>query len=481
MRWPAGIRIAATSRFTLAKHTNPLHETPLVRVKRKGQILNRREMLAGTAAGLLAQFPMAGLLARDVTPTRRFPTGFRWGAATAAYQTEGNNVNSDIWLLEGMQPTTYVERSGDAANSFDLWPVDLDLVKGMGLNTYRFSLEWSRIEPEPGLFSIAMLDHYKAMIEGCHARGIAPFVTFNHFTTPIWFAARGGWSNAEASELFARYCERTARHLADGIDHAATLNEPNLVGMLEVALPGGRGRALIGPDKAMQEAAARKLGVEAFLSGNPVFVPDRETVQQNLMAGHKAGRAAIQSIRSSLPVGVCLAMNDDHAAPGGEAMRDSIRAQLYDRWLEAARNDDFLGVQNYYRAIWGAEGKRPAPDGAMRNAGGSEIYLPSLSGAVRYAHSRCPRPIFVTEHGVDTKDDSQRCAMIAGALEGLHAAISEGVPVLGYIHWSLIDNFEWFQGYKPRYGLHNLDRQTFRRTAKPSAHLLGKIARANHL
>ena len=114
---------------------------------------------------------------------------------------------------------------------------------------------------------------------------------------------------------------RTARHLADGIDHAATLNEPNLVGMLEVALPGGRGKALIGPDKAMQEAAARKLGVASFLSGNPIYVPDRHVVQANLIAGHKAGRAAIHSVRSSLPVGVSLAMNDDQAVPGGEAMR----------------------------------------------------------------------------------------------------------------------------------------------------------------
>lgn len=438
-------------------------------------------MLAGSAAGLVAHFPMAKAVASNVKTSRRFPAGFRWGAATAAYQTEGNNLNSDIWLLENIQPTTFVERSGDAANSFALWPVDLDLIKGMGLNTYRFSLEWSRIEPEPGLFSIAMLDHYKAIIAGCHARGIAPFVTFNHFTTPIWFAARGGWSNPEAPDLFARYCERAARHLADGIDHAATLNEPNLVGMLEVALPGGRGKALIGPDRAMQEAAARKLGVATFLSGNPVYVPDRNVVQANLIAGHKAGRAAIRAVRSRLPVGVSLAMNDDQAVPGGEAMRDSIRANLYDRWLEAARDDDFLGVQNYYRAIWGAEGKLPAPEGTMRNAGNSEIHPPSLAGAVRYAYAKCPRPIFVTEHGVDTTDDSQRCALITGALGELHKAILDGIPVFGYLHWSFIDNFEWFQGYKPRYGLYSLDRTTFRRTAKPSADLLGTIARANGL
>jgi beta-glucosidase len=124
-----------------------------------------------------------------------FPQGFLWGAATAGHQVEGNNTNSDVWLEEHVQPTVYAEPSADSANSFELWNTDLDLVKGLGLNTYRFSLEWARIEPEPDLFSIAMLDHYKAMIAGCHARGLTPVVTFNHFTTPRWFASRGGWSH----------------------------------------------------------------------------------------------------------------------------------------------------------------------------------------------------------------------------------------------------------------------------------------------
>ncbi|HEX7742952.1 MAG TPA: family 1 glycosylhydrolase, partial [Sphingobium sp.] len=132
-----------------------------------------------------------------------FPKGFLWGAATAAHQVEGNNVNSDSWALEHVKPTMFAEPSGDAANSFELWPTDLDLVRNMGLNTYRFSLEWARIEPEPGQFSVAMLDHYKAMIEGCRARGLTPVVTFNHFTTPRWFAAMNGWADPQAPSRFA--------------------------------------------------------------------------------------------------------------------------------------------------------------------------------------------------------------------------------------------------------------------------------------
>jgi beta-glucosidase len=121
------------------------------------------------------------------------------------------------------KPSIFLEKSGDATNSFELWPTDLELVRNLGLNAYRFSLEWSRVEPEPGQFSLAMLDHYKAIIEGCRARGITPFVTFNHATTPRWFAAAGGWTSPSSPDLFARYCERAARHLGGSIGYAATL------------------------------------------------------------------------------------------------------------------------------------------------------------------------------------------------------------------------------------------------------------------
>ena len=311
-------------------------------------MIDRRTMLAAAAvaaAGLPA-FAVAGspAFAAAASPARpprpadpRFPQGFLWGVATAAHQVEGNNVNSDVWAMEQARPTVYAEPSGDAANSFALWPVDLDLVKGMGLNTYRFSLEWARIEPASGQFSVAMLDHYKAMIDGCRERGLHAMVTFNHFTTPAWFAALGGWSNPDAPALFARYCERAARHLAAGISHATTLNEPNLSGLLDVVLPGDIGPRLLMADKAMQEAAARDHAVARFLPGNPLYVADPEVVQAHLLAGHRLGRAAIKAVRTDLPVGVSLAVIDDQSAGPG-SLRDEMRARLYQPWLEAARD-----------------------------------------------------------------------------------------------------------------------------------------------
>jgi beta-glucosidase len=440
---------------------------------------DRRSFLGAVLAAGAGAVALPGA-ARAAAFNPRFPEGFLWGAATAAYQVEGNNVGSDVWAMEHARPTVYAEPSGDAANSFALWPVDLDLVKSLGLNSYRFSLEWGRIEAAKGEFSVGMLDHYKAMIEGCRARGLAPVVTFNHFTTPVWFAAQGGWSNPEAPSLFARYCERAARHLASGIGYATTLNEPNLSGVLDLVLPGDIGKRLLAADQAMQAAAARAHGVARFLPGNPLYVADPQVVQAHLLAGHKAGRDAIKAVRPDLPVGVSLAIIDDQAA-GAHSLRDAMREKLYRPWLEAARGNDFVGVQNYERTVWDEHGRLPAPKGTETNDAGAEVYPASLADVVRYAHDASGAPVMVTEHGINSADDAKRARLIPAALKELKRAIDDGVPVLGYMHWSLIDNYEWVFGYGPRFGLCALDRKTFARTPKPSAAVLGAIARKNAL
>ena len=442
--------------------------------------MDRRHALAGLSAALAAPaFALAGeqgSAPEERIAKGRFPTGFLWGAATAGHQVEGNNTASDLWLLEHLTPTVFAEPSGDADNSFELWRTDLDLVRAIGLNTYRFSLEWARIEPEPGQFSRAMLDHYRAMIDGCRQRSLTPMVTFNHFTAPRWFSAQGGWTNPRAPDAFARYCERAARHLAAGIGYATTLNEPNLPRILRGRLPP----PLLETQRAMLAAAARACGTGRFVAANSVNEEDIDAMLPIMIAGHKAGRAAIKAVRPELPVGVSLAMFDDQAAGEG-SQRDAQRAAMYGAWLEAVRDDDFLGVQNYERARYDAGGRLPPPADAKLNAMGSEIYPPSLGNAVRYAHAATGLPILVTEHGLGTGDDAQRAAFIPAALGGLKAAIDAGVPVKGYVHWTLLDNFEWIFGFRPKYGLVAVDRTTFRRTPKPSAAVLGAIARRNAL
>lgn len=437
-------------------------------------MIDRRTLLVASAAGAaLAAAPAFAQGGR-----RTFPQGFLWGAATSGHQVEGNNINADLWLLENIEPTIFAEPSGDTVNQFELWPQDLDMIKAMGLNTYRFSLEWSRIEPEPGMFSLAMLDHYKAVIEGCRARGLHPVVTFQHFTAPRWFSAAGGWTNKEAPALFARYCTRAAEHLAGGISHAVTMNEPQLLRLLRAldVLPEG---ALMG-QRAMLDAAARASGTEKFTTANVANWDDLDTMEGLMIEGHHAARAAIKAVRPDLPVGVSLAMSDDQAM-GATSLRDAKREEMYGAWLRAVRDDDFLGVQNYDRAVWDANGRVAPPADAPRNWSGSEIYPLSLAGAVRYAHGETNLPIMVTEHGFGTDDDAVRARFIPEALAGLQAAIADDVPVLGYVHWSLMDNYEWIFGYKPRYGLVAVDRTNFARTPKPSAGVLGQIARANAL
>lgn len=415
------------------------------------------------------------------TRTKTFPSGFLWGAATAGHQVEGNNSGSDVWFLENIRPTVFAEPSGDACNSLELWPRDLDLVKQLGLNTYRFSLEWARIEPEPGFVSIAMLDHYKAIIDGCRARGLTPMVTYNHYTAPRWFAAQGGWTQSQAPGVFARFCERaTRRHLGAGIGYATTLNEPNIMFVLKRLLP----EPILTAQRAMLAAAARACASTKFVSANAANTEDIDVMTQNLIAGHKAARAAIKEVRPELPVGVSLAMFDDQAV-GRDSKRDTVRAELYGEWLEAARGNDFIGVQNYQRERYDAKGALPPPDGARVNYMGAEIYPPSLGGAVRYAHGATGVPVIVTEHGIglggENEDDALRATFISESLAGLKAAIDAGVPVKGYIHWSLLDNFEWIFGYRPRFGLVAVDRRTFERKPKPSAAIYSAIAQRNAL
>jgi len=195
-----------------------------------------------------------------------------------------------------------------------------------------------------------------------------------------------------------------------------------------------------------------------------------------LEAGHVAGRAAIKAHRPDLPVGLSIAVIDDVVDGDNASLRDRKRAEVYQRWLELAREDDFVGVQNYERVPYDGDGAVPPPEGSPLNQMGTAIEPLSLAGAVSYAHSVSRVPVLVTEHGMATPDDTFRAAFIEPALAGLLDAIDDGVPVLGYCHWTLLDNFEWIFGYDFHYGLYEVDRDTFERTPKPSAAAYAALA-----
>jgi beta-glucosidase len=400
---------------------------------------------------------------------------FLWGVAGAGHQTEGGNTLSDTWFLENVQPTIFREPSGPACDSYTRWRSDVDLAAGLGLNAYRFSVEWARVEPSPGEFSTSALDHYEAIVDHCLASGLAPVVTYNHFTSPHWFAARGGWLNPEAPELFARYCTEVTARFGDRLAVAVTMNEPNLTRLLTwMDLPS----FVRDLERATLTAASAAAGVPRYRAANVMLPEEMDAMADGMEAGHRAARAAIKALQPSLPVGFSLAVADDVAVGADAGVRDRKRAEVYERWLKLARTDDYLGVQNYERLYYDGSGAVPPGPDVPRNQMGSGIEPDSLAGAIRYVHAETGIPVLVTEHGISTPDDSSRAAFLPPALEGLQSVIAEGVPVLGYLHWTLLDNFEWIFGYGHQLGLHEVNRKTFERTAKPSAEVYAKLVAA---
>ena len=402
------------------------------------------------------------------------PPGFLWGTAISAHQSEGNNSNSDCWLAEHVSPSIFKEPSGDACDSFERYDQDIALAAELGFNCHRFGIEWARIEPEPGAFSQSALDHYARVLTACRDHGLAPVVTFSHFTVPRWFAARGGFEQADGADLFARFADRAARALGPLMHAATTFNEAN-IGRLLPFLPG---RAEARPiTEAMIAACAKASGSDRFSS---ILFADQDRILPVMVDAHDKASAAIKAVRSDLPVGLTLTMQDIQGVGEGH-IAETVIDLLYGPWLDVARRSDFIGVQTYSRVLVGSQGPLPLPQDAERTAAGYEFYPQAIGGTIRFAHERIGKPIWVTENGIATNDDARRIDYIDQALDEVAQCIADGIDVRGYIHWSLLDNYEWVHGYAQRFGLVDVDFTTFKRTAKPSGRHLGAIARANCL
>jgi beta-glucosidase len=253
-----------------------------------------------------------------------FPDRFLWGTATAAHQIEGGNVNNDWWEFEHDPTSGCVDVSGDACDSFNRYPEDIAMVAGSASPSYRFSLEWSRIEPEEGEFSLVALEHYRRMAATCHEHGNHPG---GHLPplhpSPLAGSSEGAWEAPHAPDRFARYCERVTAHLGDLIGMACTLNEPNVVATMGWRLG-------IFPPRVRDRAR-------------------RDTVNQALVRAHRQAVDAIRSGPGEAPVGLTLSMTDYQVVPGGEEWLERIRRPSEDVFLEATGGDDFIGVQTYTR------------------------------------------------------------------------------------------------------------------------------------
>jgi len=419
-----------------------------------------------------------------------FPDGFIWGTATAAHQVEGDNSNSDWWEFENRPNSPCHEPSDSAIEHYKRYTRDIALLAKLGFNTYRFSVEWARIEPSEGTFDAAQLDHYRRVVEAVRKAKLTPMVTLNHFTLPLWVAKQGGWLASTTPALFERFTRKVVEALGDNVGWYCTLNEPGMV-----ALGGYMGDFIFPPATTGLANWKQAIGT--------------------LTVAHKRSRAVIKEMRPDAMVGQTHAMHEWEANRGGVPVMKYLRRMNEDIFLEASADDDFVGVQTYTRmsidlpfvvgTVFGAALAVPAlevrlaararlrqksgptkqdldPRGVRRTQNGWEFRPQAVAAAVRRAASLLPgKPIVVTEHGVAAADDAERVEFITEGLAALHAAIADGVPLRGYTHWSAFDNFEWGQGYRMKFGLIGVDRTTQERTVKPSARLLGEIARSNKL
>lgn len=391
-----------------------------------------------------------------------FPKKFLWGAATSAHQVEGLNVNNDWWYCE--QKKRFIEPSGKASNHYELFLEDFDLAAELGHNAHRFSIEWSRIEPEENKFNQTEIDHYQKIIDALLKRNIEPIVTLHHFTNPLWISERNGWLNNATVHYFERFTEKIAESFAGKVKYWLTINEP----MVYV--------------HASYITGAWPAGQKSIIKANKVT--------KNLILAHKKAYDKIHEIFNKKgydqPM-VSIAKNFPifHPCPYGSKIFNKTAVFLRNKFfnfdfLEQIRNHmDFIGLNYYTRHFvrfsltninecFGQHCDEIHSHAKNKNSLGWEIYPQGILEAL-IALKKFNLPILVTENGICTKDDNQRGNFIIDHIKKIEEALNLNIPVLGYLYWSLIDNFEWDKGFGPRFGLIGIDYTNFKRNVRESA------------
>lgn len=420
-----------------------------------------------------------------------FPDGFLWGTATSSHQVEGHNTNNDWWAWE--QAGKVQEASGAACDHYRRFREDFNLAQSLHQNAHRFSIEWSRVEPREGVFDEEAITHYQDVVRALRERGMEPIVTLHHYTNPQWLAAQGGWTNPKIVEGFARYTERVVEALGDQVRYWLTINEPMVYATMHyldgVGPPGARDVAsffrvvehLIRAHAAGYHAIHRRalsLGrtVQVSLAKHlQPFPPCRRWCPPDRFIASMTQRTYNQGFLNALTEGC-------YRVPGRRRLRIP----------EAARTLDFIGVNYYGRVFlrfvvqphqwWGARcsTRHHDRDVRERNALEWDVYPPGLHQILRWAVPY-RLPVMVTENGICTADDGQRARYILNHLRQVGRALHEGMPVIGYLYWSLLDNFEWAHGYTPRFGLIEVDYRTQERRVRDSARRFAEVCRTNRL
>lgn len=414
------------------------------------------------------------------TPALQFPKNFFWGASTSSHQVEGGNHNDwseweiahaeelantaaskfSHWLPywqeiqdQAQDPANYI--SGKAADHYNLYEKDFDILKDLNMNAYRFSIEWSRVEPQYGSFDWKVVEHYHDMIKSLRDRGIEPFVTLWHWTIPTWFRDRGAWLNVDAPRYFSDYVNKIVSTFPE-VKYWITLNEP--------------------------EVYAR----QSFLAGD--WPPQERSfgkyfmVVNNLASAHNYISYAMKQIRPAAAIGI--AHNAVYLEPLPANFINKGAAWLINWWMNRyllnriSKNMDFIGINYYFRSRVNFTPYLSQPTQSRAQSDlGWQLYPEGIYHVLKDA-KRYRKPIFITEHGLADARDQQREWYVTESLKYMQKAIQEGVDLRGYFHWSLLDNFEWDKGFWPRFGLVEVDFKTLERKVRPSAKKLAELIKS---
>ena len=425
--------------------------------------------------------------------TLKFPDGFLWGAATAAHQVEGGNDNNDWWDWE--QTPGHIQNDDKSTVACDWWKgeryrEDFDLAKSFNHNAHRLSVEWSRIEPREGEWNPEAIAYYRRVLTALRERGMTPLVTIFHFTNPRWLRAKGAWETDAVVPLFERFATQVVQELGDLCNFWVTINEPVVYAY------------------ASYVDANWPPGKKDFGLAMRVLV--------NTLRGHAAAYRAIHRLQSHARVGIAHHirplkphnpaswLNRQIAAMGHHTLNQAVLLLLSDGRLrfplgrgripELIDTQDYIGLQHYFssRVVFDvtkpltlfSRTMPPKPWGVSYEAelqkwfAHADLDPESLYHTCRWM-ARFGKPIYITENGICDPTDEIRPRYLVAHLAQLHRAIQAGIPIQGYFHWALMDNFEWKEGWGLKFGLIEVDLVTQKRTPRPSAEIYARIIREN--
>ena len=416
----------------------------------------------------------------------KFPDKFLFGTAVASYQVEGGIYNNDWTIWENKNNSVCVEPCNDACNHYELIDEDINLLKTLGIKAFRFSIEWSRIEPTQGTFNDDEINHYVDKANKLISNDITPIITFHHFTTPEWLYNKGSWLNPKADDYFNNYVGKLMQKLPKEIVYFNTINEPGIFAFF----------GYFSTNKFPPGIANESKFINA---------------SENIMSAHKKALKTIKQYNSNAKVGMTHALQEWEDDDDNK-LKEYLKYHLEDKFLEASIDDDFIGLQTYTivrypksiflklfnavllniaivrkfilpRIIQIFAGRNGAITKETRTTKMGYEYRPD---AVLYNLKRLnkkfpDKEIFITENGIATDNDDERIEFVTTVLKDVHQFESENSNVIGYLYWSLLDNFEWDLGYQMNFGLVEVDRETYKRIPHKSAEWFGNISSSNIL